>query len=157
MWDFKILKTINLFADLDEDELLKLNNIVEVIEVEPHRFVCLEGDTKSDMYCIMSGTVEVSKNIVADKRKPLVTLSAGQFFGEMSLFDNRPRSANVMTLEKTLLFRINHNTFEDFTQLYPNIGQKIYKRFVRELCQRIRVTADKVQERIFWGFVSKSQ
>ncbi|HPG29319.1 MAG TPA: cyclic nucleotide-binding domain-containing protein [bacterium] len=157
MIDIHLLKNINIFSDLTEDDLTKICGIVEEQSFPENFFIFREGDRGHEMFLIVSGSVEISRNIVADKRKPIVTLHRGQFFGEMTLFDEEPRSANVMTMEKSLFLKITKKSFSNFLELNPVMGFKIYKRFVHELCSRVRITDDKIQERIFWGFVSKTQ
>ena len=102
MIDINLLKNINIFSDLSEGDLIKISGIVEEQSFPENFFIFREGDRGHEMFCIVSGSVEISRNIVADKRKPIVTLHRGQFFGEMTLFDEEPRSANVMTIEKWL-------------------------------------------------------
>jgi len=155
--DYNIIKNIKIFEFLSNEDINKLSGIIEEVILPTNTFIFKEGDIGHEMYCIKKGIVEISKTVVANKRKPIAKLHTGQFFGEMALFDEQPRSANILTLEETLLFKITKKSFSSFLNLYPKIGVKIYKSLVTELCERVRNTDDKIQENIFWGFVSKSR
>jgi len=118
--DINLLKNINIFSDLNDNDLMKISGIVEEQNFPENFFIFREGDRGHEMFCIVSGSVEISRNIVADKRKPIVTLKPGQFFGEMTIFDEEPRSANVMTLEKSVFLKITKKSFSSFLELNPN-------------------------------------
>jgi hypothetical protein len=88
------------------------------------------------MYIILQGKVaiEVGDIIVGE-------MASGDFFGEMSLIDNAPRSATVTAQEATLLFAINDKNFERIIAWEPTIAIRIMKSLskrVRELNTEIK-------------------
>lgn len=95
-----------------------------------------EGDSGDEMYIILQGkvTIEVGDIIVGE-------MASGDFFGEMSLIDNAPRSATVTAQEATLLFAINDKNFERIIAWEPTIAIRIMKSLskrVRELNTEIK-------------------
>ena len=74
----------------------------------PEGFVVIrDGDAAGSMFFILDGLVEVTKD-----ERLLAVLEPGEVFGEMSLVDGRPRSANVAALQATQLIRIDRDEFE---------------------------------------------
>jgi CRP/FNR family transcriptional regulator, cyclic AMP receptor protein len=70
-----------------------------------------EGDSGKEMFVIQAGKVRISKQ-VRDVEKTLVSLGAGEFFGEMSILNNKPRSATATIEEPSKLIVIDPKTFE---------------------------------------------
>jgi hypothetical protein len=102
----------------------------------PGQKIVREGDSGDEMYIILQGkvTIEVGDIIVGE-------MASGDFFGEMSLIDNAPRSATVTAQEATLLFAINDKNFERIIAWEPTIAIRIMKSLskrVRELNTEIK-------------------
>jgi CRP-like cAMP-binding protein len=103
------------------------------------------------MYVIRSGRVKVTKASDEGREQIMNLFSEGDFFGEMALLDNRPRSASVTTLEPTLLLALSRR---DFLELLKN-RSTLALCVIQELTRRLRETGDqassisfqKVQER----------
>ncbi|MDO8804324.1 MAG: cyclic nucleotide-binding domain-containing protein [Elusimicrobiota bacterium] len=92
-----------------------------------------EGTSGSEAYVITSGKVHVfrSKN---GKRFTLAVLGANQIFGEMSMIDERPRSASAAALEDTEVSVINHEAFEELSKSDPTI----LNIFLKSVFERLR-------------------
>jgi hypothetical protein len=96
-----------------------------------------EGEIGNEMYIIQSGTVELLKSIGKESRV-LATLEKGDFFGEMSVLEDLPRTASARAKTDVELVRINGTTFD--TMLKGNT--EIAVRMMRKLSRRLRdVTA----------------
>lgn len=89
------LATVELFADLDNEDLSRLAKSCVVRDFESGDIIVKEGETGVAFYVIASGSVEVIKGLGTEHEQVLDTLSAGNFFGEMALFDNHLRSTSV--------------------------------------------------------------
>lgn len=76
----------------------------------PHEYIFHEGDTGSEVYFILDGTVEVIKGF-ADAEVILDTLKQGDFFGEMALFGNNKRSASIRAKTHTQVMVISEPVF----------------------------------------------
>ncbi len=102
----------------------------------PGEKIVREGDSGDEMFIILQGkvSIEVGDIIVGE-------MESGDFFGEMSLIDNAPRSATVTAQEITLLFAINDKNFERIIAWEPTIAIRIMKSLskrVRELNTEIK-------------------
>jgi CRP/FNR family transcriptional regulator, cyclic AMP receptor protein len=93
--------------------------------------IVAEGTTGVGFFLILDGKAEVRK-----KGKILATLSKGQFFGEMSLIDDLPRSADVVALQPTKCWAITSWSFASVIKDHPELALSMLK----EVVKRLRVT-----------------
>ncbi len=99
-----------------------------------------EGDRGEEMFIIQSGKVKISKKI-RGVEKTLATLEKGEFFGEMAILNDKPRSATAEVVEEGDMLVIDRKTFE--TLLRSNV--EIAIRFIRRLADRLRETNDQME------------
>lgn len=92
-----------------------------------------EGDLGEEMFIIQSGQVKITKK-TTDGEKTLVILSDGDFFGEMAVIDNEPRSAGAIAQTDTKLIVLNQNVFDETMQSNAHIVKKI----LRNMSSRLR-------------------
>jgi hypothetical protein len=105
------------------------------VEVQPQEFVFKEGDLGTEMYIVQDGSIEVLKHLDG-QLKQLAVLEKGDFFGEMSLLEDLPRTASARALEGTRLLQINGSTFDQMLRANPEIAV----RMMRKLSRRLRET-----------------
>lgn len=85
-----------------------------------------EGDIGREMYVIQSGEVEICRR-VKDENRLLAVLPAGEFFGEMSIVNNRPRSATAIVRRQSRLLVIDEHTFEAMIRSKAEIAVRMIK------------------------------
>ena len=99
--------------------------------------ICRQGEIGSCMYCIRKGSVEVFTHYGTEQARKLAELKEGEFFGEMELIENEPRSATVVAAEDgTLLDEITENTFLDY---FEQDSVKVFM-ILQQLSRRLRKT-----------------
>jgi CRP-like cAMP-binding protein len=126
-----ILKSINLFSQVSEDDLLSLANNMKEVEFKKGTKIIKEGDIGTSMYVIVDGEVDV---IVGDEK--ITTLKEKEVFGELAALDPEPRSATIIARKDILSFKIESSVLYDLISIYPNVAKAI----ITILCQRIRKT-----------------
>ncbi|HAR45609.1 MAG: hypothetical protein A2X56_13435 [Nitrospirae bacterium GWC2_57_13] len=99
-----------------------------------------EGDRGEEMFIIQAGKVKISKKI-RGVEKTLATLDKGEFFGEMAILNDKPRSASAETLEESEMLVIDRKTFEDM--LRGNV--EIAIRFIKRIAERLRETDEQME------------
>ncbi|MBN2383703.1 Crp/Fnr family transcriptional regulator [bacterium] len=99
-----------------------------------------EGDRGEEMFIIHSGKVKISKRI-GDVQKTLAILDKGEFFGEMSILNNKPRSATVEVIEEGHLLVIDRKTFE--TMIRNNV--EIALRMIKKMANRLQQSDDQIE------------
>jgi CRP-like cAMP-binding protein len=102
-----------------------------------------EGEIGTEMYIIQSGTVELLKEIGGETRV-LSTLEKGDFFGEMSVLEDLPRSASARAKTDVELVRVNGATFDAMLKSNTEIAV----RMLRKLSRRIREVTEMLQQSV---------
>jgi Tfp pilus assembly protein PilZ len=143
--EMELLAKVPLLGELEDFELEEMARIMVKEKFRPGDAVFEEGDVGDKMYVIIKGSVDIVKMSDKGTSQVLVTLKRGDFFGEMSLIDDAPRSAGALAAEETTLLSINKKEFHLLLDNSPTIAAKIYKFFVITLQQRLRETNDKIK------------
>ena len=91
-----------------------------------------EGDPGGDMYVIQTGEVEISREI-GQRRQILAVLPAGEFFGEMAIVNDRPRSATATVKQRARLLVIDSGTFEAMLRRKTEIAVRLIKSLAGRL------------------------
>ena len=139
--DAALFRKFSLFAELDEREL---NAVAAVAKNRRHAKdeVVFHEDESGDVFCLIrEGRVKVTMISPEGKEIILSMLGPGDFFGEMSLLDNQPRSATVIATENLELLIIWRS---DFLQLlHENFS--ISRKVLAELSRRLRSASDRIE------------
>ena len=136
------LKKIYLFTDLGIKELTAVGSIVQEETVAEGDVVIKEGEAGDCLYFILSGSVSVIKHMETSQAIHLADMGPNDYFGEMALFDNQPRSASVKAREDTQLLILKRFEFEELMKEYPRIAIHACRVF----SQRFRELQTKVQQ-----------
>lgn len=117
-----------------------------VIEVEAHTVVFHEGEAAGDLLFLQAGKVLVC-TLDGTKVKVITRISSGEFIGELSLFDGKPRGSSVITLQQSTLIKIDKFQIEQhLPKWYSQIGSGLTKK-IRLLDQvihssNLRISSD---------------
>ena len=130
-----LLKGVELFSELNEEQLGMIANLVIVKNFNRDETVVLEGDDSVQaLYLIATGSVQVYMTGIDGRETILSFLERGDFFGEMSLIDGEPRSASVRTVTDAKLLVIHRESFLSLIRKTPEIAMAL----MSELCKRLR-------------------
>ena len=99
-----------------------------------------DGEAGKEMFVVQSGKVKIHKN-VRDVEKTLAILGAGEFFGEMSILNNKPRSASATVEEPARLLVIDPKTFEAMVRGNAEIAV----RLIKKLANRLQETDEQIE------------
>lgn len=112
-----------------------------VVEVPAGSMIFEEGELGTEMYIIQGGSVEIAQTLGGEV-KVLATLEKGDFFGEMALLEDLPRTASARALEECKLVEINGSTFDEMLRNRPEIAVRI----MRKLSRRLRLTDELLKQ-----------
>jgi CRP/FNR family cyclic AMP-dependent transcriptional regulator len=107
-----VLKAVPLFASFPEDQLRVLTTLVTRKSAPRSTTIMAGGDPTDSLYIVLSGRIKVMMSDSEGKEVILSILGPGEFFGEMGLIDDEPRSATVVTIEPCELLSIAKRDFK---------------------------------------------
>ncbi len=107
-----LLRNVPLLSLLREDELALLARVVSRKSYARGSLILATGDPTDSLYILISGRIKVFMSDLDGKEVILSILGPNEFFGEMGLIDNNPRSANVVALEPCELICISEPDFK---------------------------------------------
>jgi CRP-like cAMP-binding protein len=121
------LKGIEIFEALSVSELAAVASVTEEIVHPPGEIVIKEGDAGETMYLLIKGEVSVIKVQGEDHEIELDRIGAGDYFGEMALFEDVKRSATIRTEQESRLLVLHKQEFKEIVREYPQIALNICK------------------------------
>src|SRR5437879_8498116 len=107
-----VLKAVPLFASFPEDQLRMRTTMVTRRSASRSTTIMAGGDATDSLYIVLSGRLKVMMSDSDGKAVILSILGPGEFFGEMGLIDDEPRSASVVTIEPCELLSISKRDFK---------------------------------------------
>lgn len=133
----EILGSVPMFRGLESDELKALANLSKPMTFREGESIVKEGDAGLGFYVIVNGEAAVKR-----RNKTVATLRKGNFFGELALLDNQPRSADVVATEPTECFVILRWNF--WSLLGKN--KKVVRVLLEEMARRLRAADKEISE-----------
>lgn len=112
-----------------------------IVKLPAGATIFAEGDVGTEMFVIQSGSVAIVKR-VREELKPLSVLEKGDFFGEMSILEDVPRTADAVARTDVELVRINQTTFDEMLRHNGEIAV----RMLRKLSRRLRETTAMLEQ-----------
>lgn len=114
---------IPLFKNASIEFISRVAIKLELVIITPGEILMRQGDAGNEMYFIISGMLDVVRN-----GDPIFLLKEGDFFGEMSLVANKPRTATVKARSFCNLYRLERTTFEKIVSDFPEIISQIKEK-----------------------------
>ncbi len=122
------LRRAPLFAELSKDELENLAKGTEDLEVDAGKVLCREGEPAMEFFVIIDGEVEVTRD-----GRPIRTLRNGDFFGEIALLEDLPRTATVTARTPLRFFVLTRQSFWGMVDRSPEVERKLLRTLARRL------------------------
>ena len=135
-----IIANTRIFGALNSKDIKALAELGEKRHWNKGQQIINEGDKGDSLYLMLSGKVKVVLYGEEGKEIVLSVMKSGDVFGEMSLFDGEPRSANVETVEDTECFIIRGSALVDYMKNHPSIAFS----FLSHLSRRLREADRKI-------------
>jgi CRP/FNR family transcriptional regulator, cyclic AMP receptor protein len=124
-----LLARTRLFAGADATGLERIAARITELDVPAERVIARQGEIGSGFFVVVSGAVRVVRD-----GETIARLGPGDFFGELSVLDGRPRIAQVVSSEPTICLALATWDFEAVVQEQPSVAMAI----LRELAGRLR-------------------
>lgn len=127
------LRRVPLFSGLTESQIERLAAGSVRRNFPKGRVIVTEGEPSQSLYILLSGRAKVQRSDTDGKEVILAVLGPGECFGEMSLIDDSPRSASVITTESADFMSINKDSFKSMMLSSPEMSMRIMIGLVRRL------------------------
>ena len=147
-----ILKKLQLFSDLNITAIRELTLLAEERLFQKGETIFEESTTGKSIMVIVSGEVRITQRARISGEETLTVLKTGDFFGEMALLDELPRSATAIAHSDTFMLEIHRDKFLRFIEKDTDSGVKILFTLARILSFRLREADVKIK-----AFVNLSQ
>jgi CRP/FNR family cyclic AMP-dependent transcriptional regulator len=128
-----VLRTVPLFTGFSEEQLRALAAVVQRRSASRGSIIIAAGDPTDSLYIILSGRFKVMMSDAEGKEVILSILTAGEFFGEMGLIDDAPRSASVVAIEPCELLAITRRDFKKCMTENAEMAMGVMRGLVRRL------------------------
>lgn len=137
-----MLHSVPLFSHIPEEKLRDLEQSAVVRKYPKNTLLFFEGDEGGQMYVVKQGLLYAYTDDDDGRQLVLNYLAPGDYFGELSLIDNQPRSATVAAVEDSEVLCISRDRFKHFLSVYP----ELYDSLLIALTQRVRELTHNVKD-----------
>ena len=118
------LQEVPLFSEMDEQEVAGIRSIMDMMKFNPGQVIIREGDMGSLFYVITEGRAEVIIHDANGSDVILHEVGPGDFFGELSMLTNEPRTARVRAVEHLTTLVLERDEFFDFLRTHTHAGHR---------------------------------
>jgi len=137
----QVLQKMPLFAQLDYVEAIRVLNSAGGLAFKKGEVIVREGDTDQRLFILLTGAVDIRKNGTT-----VTTLKEMDFFGEMSLIDGEPRSADVVGAADGGMLVFSRNSIESLLTVEPALAVRVLWPLCQLINQRLRATSQQLAE-----------
>ena len=145
MPDRELLAAVELFADLEPDEIDAITAAATLRALNRGDLLFGENDEPHELFVVVSGRVAIANRSIDGRESVLALMERGDLFGEMPLFDNLPRSAEARALEPSEVIALPYEPLRTLYEARPALLWKV----VALLAGRIRNTDEALADSVF--------
>ena len=143
--DVEILRKVALFEGMTSAQLRKLAAALGESRFPGSSHIFKEGSAGTSMFIIVEGKVRISKMVPGIGEEALAILERGHYFGEMSLIEDGPRSADAIAHTGCRLYELSRDKLDQVMFTDKELASVLLWTFVRTLSSRLRETNDKIR------------
>jgi CRP/FNR family cyclic AMP-dependent transcriptional regulator len=131
-----------LFRSLDTADIRRLDTQCMWRRAARNEWIIDYRDESTDVFFVVSGTVQVKLQSVSGRDVLLREINAGEFFGELAAIDNRPRSSGILAVTEVTIARMPASVFRKAIHSHPDVCDQL----LALLAGQIRTLANRVNE-----------
>lgn len=129
------LKSFGIFEGMGVRELHAIASVVHEERFATGDVMIKEGEENSSIYLVIAGSVTIYEGFGTENQREKVTIGAGSFLGELSLFTRQVPNASCVAAEPTDAYVLRHHQFQEIMRVYPQIGINLCRFFTMKLRQ----------------------
>jgi len=137
------LRDYPIFKDYSDELLAELSKLIIEKEFDTNEAIFHEGDVGDSIYIVKEGEVAIKRALgpSGEEEKTIATIERGNFFGEMALFDNLPRSGSAYASKKTKVLILKKENFLELQKKDPQTAMTTLITMNRVMSERLRKTS----------------
>ncbi len=147
----RFLASVRLFRQFSEADRVAVAARLGQRTLRQGQVLFREGEPGEEMFIVRRGTIVVSKAVTGKVEQVLSRLTTGDFFGEMSLFDQSPRSATIQSETDVTLLVLDRLNFQELITVNPRAAVGFLQALVQVFIERLRKSTELVAEVTRWG------
>ncbi|MBP6217425.1 MAG: cyclic nucleotide-binding domain-containing protein [Oligoflexales bacterium] len=155
------LRSVNLFDYLTDEELTKFYSLGTVRQFQEKSHIIVEGEPSRGLYVVIQGLVSIYKrDLSTDHMIRLAFLEEGHSFGEISLFDDAPRSATALAENSCSLFHLEQEIFQkNLDETGDHLKSRFYQKCAEEMAKRFRQQNSDyvISQNLLWKHALKNE
>ena len=140
-----VLSGLPLFAALDDDAGAALRGAMKHEHFARGDVVFDEGDQGDKLYAVVEGKIKLARTAPDGRENLQAVLGPGEMFGELSLFDPKPRTAGAVAVTDSVLASLAHDALRPWITGRPDVAVQL----LQALAQRLRRTNDVLADLVF--------
>ena len=140
-----VLRRAPLFDALDDDSAAALQTGVTIVDLARAERLFDEGASGNQLYVILDGKIKLTRAAADGRENLLSVLGPGEMFGELSLFDPRPRTASATAVTDSRLAALAHDDLRNWLTGRPDVALHL----LQALAQRLRRANDVMADLVF--------
>jgi len=141
-----VLKQVSLFAGLDEQTIEQLATIAERRTFGAGQRVFTEGEADASLFIVISGLINIDKQVNAEQQQTLHQLWEGEFFGEASFVRGGEHIASAQAVHDAEVLLIRRTEFDKLAARNPAVGYRIMLRMAGQMATLLRDMDEKFVE-----------
>ncbi|HEY1406980.1 MAG TPA: GGDEF domain-containing protein [Spirochaetota bacterium] len=153
----EILRNIEIFSNLGEEKLSHLYTHMRHRSFPAGSRLFNEGDPGEELFVIIKGSVSIIVNIPDGKELVISEIGEGNFFGEMSIIEQAPRSAGCRTNCDTECLSLHADAFNSLIVNHPEVAGEIMKRMLAITAGRLVTIGSFLSQMVQWGESSRKR
>lgn len=155
--NFDLLRNISIFSDLSDGELESIAGEMKRAEHGKGDTIFREGDPGEELFVVIQGSVSIFVIDPEGKEVALSEIGVGNFFGEMSIVEQAPRSATCRVLEDSVFLVLHADNFIRLIRSMPQAAVKILNRMLGITAGRLSNTGAFIAQMVQWGEESRKR
>src|SRR6516164_3541080 len=140
-----VLRRAPLFDALDEEDARALRRQMAEVKLSRGEHLFMEGDDGDALYVVLDGKIKLTRTAPDGRENLLAVIGPGEMFGELSLFDPRPRTASAVAVTDARLAGLGHDYLRHWLSGRPDVAMHL----LRALAQRLRRANDVMADLVF--------
>ncbi|MGQ9706527.1 MAG: Crp/Fnr family transcriptional regulator [bacterium] len=142
----EIIRKAFIFSRLTDDEVDKLASIAKTEKYRSGDVIFKEGAEGGNLYIVAEGKVKLLKRLDDNTDATLAEIDNNEFFGEVSLFDQKPQVVTAVSMTDTTLISLDYPSLRGLLILYPEMAKKVYSQVLRLQSNLLRETNERIKK-----------